>query len=161
MIYSKKLGSYIPVNVFKTVFDMSDGGNLTRYLVKDDKIPIGIVDLTDKEGGIFVQMIKKFNCNYSKFGNVADRIEVEHCLKRGLSDFTIDSEAALNSHALHYLRGKRFIPEGINETVKQIIESTPTGEQYNTCRLGAVKMYMPKELIQKYIEIIKKCPLLK
>ena len=98
---------------------------------------------------------------YKNFGYLADQIEVEHCINRNLKDFEIISNASLNSHALHYLRGKRFISDGINQIVKGIIERTPKNQKFKTSFLGSVKMYMPKDIIQKYIEIIKRTPILK
>ena len=161
MIYSKRSGSYIPVTVEKTEHYQPNYGKITRYVVKDGRIPVGRVSLSDTPRGVHVNFMEKFNHNYSHFGEIADQIEVEHCLKRGLTDFEVESDAALNSHALHYLRGKRFFPETLNDIVKEIIENTPKGESYRTGLLGGIRMFMPKALIQKYIERIKIIPLLK
>lgn len=163
MIYSKKLQSYIPVTVDKLrQAAIPYFGIRTEYLVKDGKIPVGKVNLKDTFWGVYVDYIENMNPQlYSGFGTVADQIEVEHCLKRGLDFFEITSEAALNSHALHYLRGKRFELEKDNEAVRKIIESTPVGQKFDTQKLGRIPMFMPWELIEKYLEIIKRCPLLK
>ena len=165
MIYSKVSHGYIPITINKTELTYNNGGRpvyMYRYMISDGKIPVGFVDLENTQRGVHVNFIHNMNPQlYSGLGRTADQIEVEHCLQRGLKDFQIESTAAMNSHALHYLRGKRFIPKKFNQKVKQIIEATPKGEKYNTSFLGMVKMYMPRELIQKYIEIIKQCPLLR
>ena len=163
MIYSKKLQTYIPVSVQRLrQTNIPYFGKFTEYLVKDGKIPVGKVDLKDTSAGVHVDYIENLNPQlYSGFGTVADQIEVEHCLKRGLDSFEITSEAGLNSHAVHYLRGKRFKPEEYNDIVRKIIEATPSGARFHTEKLGSIPMYMPKELIEKYLSIIKKCPLLK
>lgn len=167
----------IPVQVFAETYNM-DGSKLTHYIVKDGRIPIGHVNLIDTPNGVNVSFIRNYNPNmYSGFGWIADQIEVEHCLKRGLKDFEITSEASLNSHALHFIRGKRFgeitDPQkkekllklfntaDINKIVEMIIKTTPKGSEYNTKFLERIPMFMPQSLIKKYIEIIKKHPLLK
>lgn len=163
MIYSKRLQSYIPVTVQKVDQSVLPYfGTFTKYMVKDGKIPVGKVDLRDTMGGVYVEYIENMNPQlYSGFGTIADQIEVEHCLNRGMTYFGIRSEAGLNSHALHYLRGKRFESDSINEEVKKIIDSTPAGQKFDTAKLGPQPMFMPLELIDKYLEIIKNCPLLK
>ena len=161
MIYSKRLQTFVPVQVEKKVYNLQEFGCFTIYTIKDGKIPVGKVHLTDRPNGIKVEYIEnKFPELYSGFGKVADQIEVEHCLQKGLSNFDITSEAALNSHALHYLRGKRFYSEYAEKEVQRVIRETPKGQKFDTKFLGKVRMFMPKELIQKYIEIIKKHPLL-
>ena len=162
MIYSKRLQQYVPITVEKVVYENPNYRQITKYIVKDNKIPVGRVSVSDMPNGAYVEFIENFHPNlYGGFGKVADQIEVEHCLCRGLDNFEIYSNAALSSHALHYKRGKRFIPEEVNEIVKKIIENTPVGEKYNTSFLGGVRMFMPQEIIKKYLEIIKKSPLLK
>lgn len=161
MIYSKKLQANIPVKVESKSSELKQFGRFTKYTIKDNKIPVGTVDVLDTENGIQVKFIKNnFPELYSGFGKVADQLEVEHCLNRGLEDFEIVSEAALNSHALHYLRGKRFNSKTVENKIKEVIANTPKGEMYNTAFLGSVSMYMPKELIKKYVELIRKNPLI-
>lgn len=161
MIYSKRLQTNVPVKI-ETKSDLIHGfGYFTRYTIKDDKITVGKVDLRDTPTGINVEYIENLQPQlYSGFGKLADQIEVEHCMKRGLKYFDIVSDAGLNSHALHYLRGKRFYSEEAEEKIKEIIKNTPKGEIYNTKILGRIRMYMPLELIEKYIGIIKKNPIL-
>ena len=161
MIYSKRLQSYVPVKVESVRYDLKQFGQMTRYIVKDNKISVGTLDVKDTDKGIKVELIHNMYPElYSGFGKVADQIEVEHCMKRGLQEFEIVSEAALNSHALHYLRGKRFYSKTAEEEVKKVIETTPKGEIFKTSFLGRIGMYMPKELIKKYSEIIKRNPLI-
>ncbi len=161
MIYSKKLGTYTPVRVTSKTYNLEGFGKYTKYQVYDGKIPFGFVDVKDIDNGINVEFIKNMYPElYSGFGKIADQIEVEHCMKRGLTNFKIISTAALNSHALHFLRGKRFFDKKIEAKIKKIISETPIGGIYNTKHLGGAAMYMPKKLIAKYIEIIKKSPLL-
>ena len=162
MIYSKKLQQNIPVQITSETYDLKGFGYFTKYSIKDGKMPVGYIDILDTPRGINVEFIKnQYPQFYSNFGALADQIEVEHCLKRGLDTFEIKSDAGLNSHAKHYLRGKRFVVEKYNEIVKNIIESTPKGEQFNTAKLGKIKMYMPKEMIERILENIRKKPLLR
>ena len=164
MIYSKQIQAYTPVNVSICRKAYNDGicqNEFIRYTVKDKHFPVGYVDLQDTLNGVKVLFIKNmYPEKYSKFGKVADQIEVEHCIKRGLKDFDVVSQAGLNSHALHYLRGKRFVTDDFNKKIKDIIKKTPLGEKYNTSFLGAVDMYMPKNLINKYKKLISKRPIL-
>lgn len=118
---------------------------------------------------------------YGKFALLADKLEVQYCLDKNMSDFEIRSYADLNSHALHYLRGKRFegeaTPQQIqrfremfkwakiksfdyNTVVKYIIDHTPKGERFNTMFLKEIPMYMPQNLIQKYIRELLQNPLI-
>ena len=160
MIYSKKLQSQVPVSIEFSTSPVYEG-KFTKYVVKDKKIPIGHVHLTDTSKGVKVNFIKNMYPElYSGFGKIADQIEVEHCMKRGLENFEIVSDAALNSHALHYLRGKRFFSKDVEDKIKEVIAITPKGRKFDTKFLGSVAMYMPEELISKYKELIKKCPLL-
>lgn len=162
MIYSKKLQTHIPVNVETLPLRIPNFGVYTRYTVKDGKIPVGMVKLLDTDRGVHVEYIENMNPNlYSGFGKVADQIEVEHCIKRGLSTFQILSEAALNSHALHYLRGKRFFSQEVEDKIREVISNTPVGQRFDTKSLGKVRMFMPQELINRYKELIKKAPILK
>ncbi len=161
MIYSKKLKSYLPVKVESKFYNLESFGNFTKYTIKDNKIAVGTVDVLDTDKGIKVEFIKNnYPELYSGFGKIADQLEVEHCLKRGLENFEIVSDAALNSHALHYLRGKRFKSKVVENEVREVIANTPKGEKFNTLFLGNVSMYMPQNLIKKYVELIKKNPLI-
>ena len=89
MIYSKKLGQYIPVKIQKgTSCEIPLWGKFTQYLIKDGKIPVGKVNIIDVKNGIKVDYIENMNPQlYSKFGELADKLEVNHCLERGLTDF--------------------------------------------------------------------------
>ena len=162
MIHSIKLNSDIPVQVTSKSYFLHELGNYTRYEVKDNRIPVGYVDLNDTPHGCYVMYIKNMNPDlYKGFGKVADQIEVEHCLKRNIKHPFINSVAKFNTHILHYKRGKRFINKEVNAFLKSIVDNLQKGEKVITSFLGAQDMYMPQELVNKYREIIKKAPLLK
>ena len=162
MIYSKRLNDYIPVKIETQTHKFGNNETFTRYLVKDNRITIGRVDLIDTANGVEVQYIENYhNQLYSNFGKIADQLEVEHCLKRGLDKFEINSYGSLNSHALHYIRGKRFFADEVNNKLAKIIANTPKGEKFDTKFLGKQKMYMPLDVIKKHLSNIVKNPLLK
>ena len=162
MIHSIKQNIDIPVQVTSKSQSICGLGTFTRYEVKDNKIPVGYVDLQDTPRGCHVMYIKNQNPKlYKGFGNVADQIEVEHCMKRYIESPIITSEAKFNTHILHYKRGKKFVNEGVNVLIQDIIEHLKKGEQVMTNYLGASKMYMPKNMINEIREKIKIAPLLK
>ena len=106
---------------------------------------------------------------YSGIGRAADQIAVEYCLKIGIKPM-ITSIADFNSHAAHYLRGRRFFYDknfemrfGISDPnilIKQRIKNTPKGQKVNCRDLGELNMYMPQKVIKKYLNKIKKHPIL-
>lgn len=168
----------IPVTISKQEYQTRDLQKFTHYIVKNGTIPIGHVNLSDTPNGVLVSFIRNYSPEkYSGFGTIADQIEVEHCLKRGLKNFKITSEASLGSHIHHYKRGKRFSTitdkkqsaklldmfksTDVNKIINYIIKFSPEGKEINTSFLGSVPMYMPQKLIKKYIDIIKKHPLIK
>lgn len=152
-MFSKTLGKQVDVEVSRG--RTSTGGY--RYNFKHNGNRIGYVELADTEKGVYIDMLKNFDVSqYTGTGYLADLVAVEHCLQRGLKDFEIVSEASFNSHALHYKRGKRFVDDNINKLVENIVKTTPEGQPYNTSFIGSVPMYMPKELIDKYITILSK-----
>ena len=162
MVHSVRLNTEIPVQVTSKNQFVNGLGNITRYTVKDNRIPVGYVDLQDTPHGCYVMYIKNQNPElYKGFGKVADQIEVEHCLKRNIEKPVITSEAKFNTHITHFKRGKRFINEGINIFLQNLIENLSKGEKYITSFLGTQKMFMPQNLVNKYMEIIKKAPLLR
>ena len=170
--------NYFHVDVMDGIFVENNTVELmteyAEYLNSITNIPLDVHLMVED----VMSFIKNFNPQkYSGFGKIADQIEVEHCLNRGLKKFEITSEASLNSHAYHYKRGKRFAPikdkktqnkllemfktYDVNKIVELIIKYTPAGKSYNTSFLNKIPMFMPQSLIKKYIEIIKKHPLLK
>ena len=162
MIYSKLLQTNIAVQIESKRFTPKDYGMFTRYQVKDNKIPVGYVDLQDTKDGCYVMYIKNQNPElYSGFGHIADQIEVEHCLKRQILHPHIESEAAMGTLIQHYKRGKRYIDETINKYLEGIVKHLQKGEQIYTGQFGAQKMFMPQDMVQRIIENIKKHPLLK
>ena len=161
----------------KTVHD-----SFTKYGVYCGSSAVGYVSLTDKENGVWVDFIRNYAPDrYSGFGKIADQVEVEHCLNRGLKDFEILSEATPPSLPFHYMRGKRFnyIDDSsiknelkkrfgtfnINKIMERLLEKNQCASKKDiidcACIVERVPMYMPKDLIKKYIDIIKKYPLLK
>ena len=88
MIYSKLKNINIPVVLQKTTFYAGELGLFTRYNFCDGKIPVGFVDLYDRKDGVFVAFLKnRFSDLYSGVGEFADKVEVAHCMKRGLDTF--------------------------------------------------------------------------
>lgn len=183
VILSKFSGEYIPVKIKSRTLDASTiYPKEIEYDVFEGRNHIGFVYLRDEPNGCYVQRIKNLKPEeFGKFGILADKLEVQYCMDKGLKDFQITSFAAENSHAVHYLRGKRF--QGFankqqidrfkelfkdadiksfnfNAMVKYIIDHTPKGERFNTKFLTAIPMYMPKELIQKYVQQLLKNPLI-
>ncbi|MBQ6516119.1 hypothetical protein IJI31_02955 [bacterium] len=113
---------------------------------------------------------------YGGIGHLADLLEVAACKEMGIKPNVI-SHAALNASPLHYVRGKRFIPyerycsieerdeydildKNPNDTIKEIIESTPKGEKFDTSELDMfLVMYMPKDMIKSLEKELKKHPI--
>ncbi len=98
---------------------------------------------------------------YKHFGQIADQIELEHCLNNGISKPYIYSDAASGTLLPHFKKGKRFINEGINIYLDYILKNVKKGERVYTSNFGPQKMYMPINLINELIEKIKINPLLK
>ena len=179
MIYSKvRKEHFIPrIDHVNTPYQNS---KFHRYFLTDGRTPIGYVNLIDEANGVKISMIKNYDPKlYKDFEITADQIEIEHCLKRGISpeNIEINSEAVLNSHAYHSKIGKVFreLPDGpfksylietfgtadVNIIVKSILDKAQHIRDCHTEFLGNIPMFMPKNLIQKYIEIIAKNPILK
>jgi len=130
------------------------------YLLTSDIPEFGIVG--DR---IIVKHLMNYNPNkYAGIGNLADKIAVQHCQKLGIKPVII-SEAAYNSHAAHYKRGKRYLysneSNNPNEIIKNIIAQTPKGEKCDTSRMGMLISYMPEELVAKHIKELEINPVLK
>lgn len=150
---------------------------ISTYKITNGSDKIGYVKIEEKADGAYIYNIENtMQDKYSGIGKLADRIAVENCLSRGLKDFAITADATLNSHAAHYLAGKRFGNIGysdrlklikrqygttnINKIVKEIIETTPPGEKYYTSNLKTVPMYLPKKLINEYTKLAQTNPIL-
>ena len=81
----------------------------TKYGVYCGRTPVGYVSLTDKENGVWVDYIRNYAPErYSGFGKIADQIEVEHCLNRGLDNFEILSESTPDRDNTQYNSHKEF-----------------------------------------------------
>ncbi len=165
MIYSLLQKKEVPVSIVKqTQFINDEIGDMTRYSVYDDaqKKFVGYLDLKDTKNGAKVLYIKNEEPKlYKQFGQLADQIEVEHCLKRGIDKPYIHSVAARDTYIKHFLRGKRFINEGINIYLDYLTKNLVKGEKIMTDFLGCQKMYMPINMINKIKDKIKRNPLLK
>ena len=149
----------------------------TIYSFKNSSEKIGYLELIEKPTGAHILKVENLNpAKYKGVNILADKIAVENCLKRGLKDFEITGDAMWNSHAAHYLSGKRFRPveaekakilfqrygtNNPNIIVKNIIENTPKGKLCHTENLKTIGFYLPKNLIKKYIQLSKIKPLLK
>ena len=166
MIYSVAHQKEIPVVVTKKINPIYDEiGDEIVYTVHDasnSRNHIGYVKLYDTKNGVKVNWIKNQNPSlYKHFGQIADQIELEHCLNRQIDKPYIQSAAAAGTHILHYLRGKRFINEGINIYLEHLINNQSKGKRITTGFLGYQKMYMPINLINEIKEKIRINPLLK
>lgn len=124
------------------------------------------------------ELQNNFEESLSGIGEAADQIAIEYCLKHGLTPNVV-SVAALNSHAAHYMRGRRFFEiskndkdidyyefkkkyntTNPNEIIEQRIKETPKENRIYTDDLGNLYMYMPKEIVAKYLKRIKQSPIL-
>ena len=166
MIYSVLQHKEVPVTVTKEIIPIYDNlGDVIRYTVHDaaeERIHVGYVDLQDTKNGVRVSYIKNQHPNlYRHFGYVADQIEVEHCLNRGIKNPSIRSVAAIGTYIQHFKRGKRFINKKINTYLENLVKNLQKGEIVLTGALGYQKMYMPIKMINEIKEKIKISPLLK
>lgn len=165
MIYSILKKHEVPVSITKEVQYIEDfADDMTRYNVYDEsgKQFIGYVDLRDTKNGARVLYINNQNQKlYKHFGQLADQIEVEHCMNRGIETPYIQSVAARGSYIQHYLRGKRFINEGVNVYLGALTENLKKGERKTTDFLGYQKMYIPINMVNEIKDKIKSNPLLK
>lgn len=114
---------------------------------------------------------------YSGVGLLADRLAVEYCLKNNLP-LNIVSDADMGSHIAHYKRGKRFFPFksdwyasgsffekyhdlNFNRVIKKLLSSAlKNNEKVDISDLGALPMYLPKKLAQKYAQLAKSSPII-
>lgn len=115
---------------------------------------------------------------YAGIGKAADQIAIEYCLKEGLTP-NIVSLADTGSLIAHYKRGRRFFKvqeddifsdyEGLmaeygtndpNKIIETQLASLPKGSWIDCTDLGQLHMYMPQEIIQKYLNKIKEHPIL-
>ena len=166
MIYSLLKQKEIPVTVSKQVEHIYDEqGDVTIYTVHDaseEKIHVGYVKLMDTKNGAKVLYIKSQHPKiYKHFGNLADQIEVEHCLQRGIEKPYINSVASRSAYIKHFLRGKRFINERINVYLDYLTKNLKKGNKIKAEFIGYQKMFMPLDMINQIKEKIKLNPLLK
>lgn len=113
---------------------------------------------------------------YSGVGTIADKLAIEYCLKNGITP-NETGIAAFNSHAAHYLRGRRFFPlSGNDKTGREFFEKyktydpnriveeriliSPRGKKVYTGDLGNLPMYMPREVVDKTLASILRNPII-
>lgn len=151
---------------------------ISRYTISDGSTKVGYIDLEEHADGAYIAKVENFN--QDKYGGIlklSNRIAVENCLKRGIKDIKITGDAAFNSHALHYLTGKRFYPitnpnraevlkktygtRDANKITKFVLANTPKGSKYYTHMLGTVGMYMTKKCINECVRLAKVAPILR
>ena len=173
--HTKKGIKRINVSPNVAVLEENKKRNYIKYGISYGSTPVGFVALINKAYGVWVDYIENFDPDkFSGLGKIADQLEVEHCLNRGLKEFSVLSDAIPSSLAFHYKRGKRFdyilnAKENINlkekygtfnmnVIIEQMLKKNTFPDKWD---IGTVPMYMPKDLIKKYIDIIAKFPLLK
>lgn len=119
-----------------------------------------------------------FYGSLSGVGEVCDRIAIEYCLKNNIKP-NIISYADCDSHAAHYKRGRKFIdvrkaplfldPEKFyqrygtydpNVVIKKLVDSAPEGQRVCTANLIGIFMYMPQDVVRKYMNVIREHPIL-
>ena len=152
---------------------------ISMYTISDSSSnKVGYVELEECIDGAYIAKVENFN--QDKYGGIlrlADRIAVENCLKRGIKNIKITGDAAFNSHAVHYLTGKRFFPitnpnraevlkntygtKDANKITKFVLKNTPKGSKYYTHMLGTVGMYMTQKSINEYVKLAKTTPVLR
>ena len=160
MIHVRRENINVPVQIEKYQQNIEGWGTFTRYRVKNGRMPVGYVDLQDTERGCHVMYIENQYPNiYSGFGNLADQIEVKHCLDRGIKSPYIESEALVGTLFQHFKRGKRFLNEEINAHLQKILKNLKKGERISTEHFGKQAMFMPQKMVQECIEKMKKNPL--
>jgi len=106
---------------------------------------------------------------YSGVGEVADQIALEHCIKENMP-LQIVSTAEKGSVIAHYKRGRKFFPvEGRdalrfivefgtndpNKIIEERIKQNPDNKNIYCDDILGTYMYMPKEVVAKYLERIK------
>jgi len=111
---------------------------------------------------------------YSGVGEVADQIALEHCIKENMP-LQIVSTAEKGSVIAHYKRGRKFFPvEGRdalrfivefgtndpNKIIEERIKQNPDNKNIYCDDILGTYMYMPKEVVAKYLERIKENPIL-
>jgi len=148
-----------------------------------DKSPFAVLSKTYKDEDIVgdrleVQYIyNNDEKEYGGIGHLSDLVEVAVCKELGIKP-NIVAYSFEDVAPLHYKRGKRFIPyekyssecemdmydlrgKNPNDTVREIVESTPKGEKFNTSSIPSefLVMYMPKERVKELEEELKTHPI--
>ena len=155
------------------------GGVVMSCLKKDcDTKDSDLIKDSENEGIVgdrmYVYYVQNDNQEeYGGIGHLADLLEVAACKEMGFEPNVI-SYSVEDSAPLHYLRGKRFIPfkeysenlykyydnKNPDDVVKEIIDSTPKGEKFDTSNIKDYFMvYMPKEMTKELEEELKEHPI--
>lgn len=145
------------------------------YLMKD------FPELGIKGKRIFVDYLKNMDeKKYSGIGSLADRVCVEHCMKKKikpqiLSDADMDSGKGSAPHIAHYKRGKRFLPlkdsnaleffqekyrmTDLNKIIQSLLDNSKR-KKIDTKDWGLAPMYLPREKVKEYMKLAHKEPIL-
>ena len=170
----KEIGFVIIDDWHKKIFDITNA-----YAIEDTRLLDDFPELGISGDRISIDYLQNNDENqYCGIGKLADQIAVEYCLNEGIEP-NILSVAETNSHAAHYKRGRRFLPidkydkdldyydfikeygtDDPNKIIKERIEQTPNGQRVDTSDLYGLYMYMPSEIVNQYLELIKKHPIL-
>lgn len=111
---------------------------------------------------------------YSGIGEAADQIAIEYCINNNIP-LQLVSEAEKGSVIAHYKRGRKFLPvEGRdyrkfmdnfgtndpNKIIEERIKQNPDNKNIYCDDIYKTYMYMPEEVVEKYLERIKEKPIL-
>lgn len=115
-----------------------------------------------------------FYDDYSGIGELADQVALEYCLKENIPP-QIVSMAQKGSVIAHYKRGRRFMQleseekkefikefgtDDPNKIIEERLKEYPNFDRINCNDIGYLYMYMPKEIVEKYLKRIKENPIL-
>lgn len=125
--------------------------------------------------GITISFLQNHDNNkYAGIGKLADRLEIEYCLKNNIKPL-IRSESDPGAHIAHFLRGKRFYPpnkgharnfflrkyksDNLNEIIPRLLAQS-NGKKIDIHDWYIVDMYLPQRVVEKHIKEIKRKPIL-
>lgn len=182
---NKKTGQVVKKPLQVNILRSEDGAEITYHFMKKDlSKELGYVCFLDlkKEApslnreGLSVSFLQNWDDKkYSGIGELADRLEVEYCLKNNMKP-RITSDAEVGSHIAHFKRGKRFCAlkkdstaysyfqekfncTDLNKIIKGLLKKSD-GKKIDISDWGWVDMYLSKKMIEKYTQMIKENPIL-
>ncbi|MBS4761068.1 MAG: hypothetical protein KHX03_10265 [Clostridium sp.] len=158
---------------------LAKGDPIYDFLIENSRLIDDFPELGITGDRISINYLQNNNEQlYSGIGNLGDQIAIEYCLKEGITP-NIISAADLNSHAAHYKRGRRFFQiaksdkdidyyefkkvygtDDPNKIVEERIKETPKGQKVDTSDLCEIYMYMPQDVVERYLRMIKEHPVL-